>query len=293
MSGDKWPEIEPPEELVLSPWGRGRVITVSHQETSPPPPIVDIVVVNYKTPDLLTDFRRSVAAHTESYYTTLTVVDVCPDNIYDPVEPLGNFFYLALKENLGYAQACNIGAQIGFGDVLLLANADTLLSDGLLECAEQLMAHDDWGVLGPRQVNEHGLITAGGIFGTEQSIGQRGWNETDMGQYSDVREDAKTVSGSLYFIKRTLWDELTQCPLYQEAEPGAVGAFLHTPHYYEETFCSYHARAHGKKCVYYGPVQMTHLWHRASVHGGWADQQFQPSLEMYRRACEIHGIEHE
>lgn len=270
------------------------MITVSHQETSPPPPWTNIVVVNYKTPDLLEDFIRSAVKFAPSNRTTLTVVDICPERHIDPGVDCG-LLYIPLKENVGYAQACNIGAQgqDGNGEVILLANADTLLSDGFEECIDQLMTHDDWGVLGPRQVNEHGLITAGGIFGTEQSIGQRGWNDADMGQYSDVREDAKTVSGSLYFIKRTLWDELTQCPLYQEAEPGAVGAFLHTPHYYEETFCSYHARAHGKKCVYYGPVQMTHLWHRASVHGGWADQQFQPSLEMYRRACEIHGIEHE
>jgi len=39
------------------------------------------------------------------------------------------------------------------------------------------MRHAEWGVLGPRQTNDQGLIVAGGIFGTETSIGLRGWNE--------------------------------------------------------------------------------------------------------------------
>lgn len=261
--------------------------------------ITNIVVVNYKTPDLLNDFIRSVQDNVDPYQTTLTVVDVCAENLFIPEEHLGGarpaYLYVPLTENVGYGRACDIGAEChgGSGEVILLANADTLLSEGFQECVDQLMAHDDWGVLGPRQVDENNRITAGGIFGTEQHIAQRGWNEADFGQYNDVRDDAKTVSGSLYFIKRSLWQEMTECPLYQEAQPGATGAFLHTPHYYEETFCSYHARAHDKKCVYYGPVQMTHLWHKASPHGGWADRQFEASLEMYRQACDIHGIPHE
>jgi GT2 family glycosyltransferase len=76
----------------------------------------------------------------------------------------------------------------------------------------------------------------------------------------------------------------------QQYQPGSIGAFINTPHYYEETCCSYHARAHGYKIVYYGAVKMTHLWHRASEHGGWADKQTEISKAMMRDFCALHSI---
>lgn len=247
---------------------------------------VDVVVVNYKTPDLLQDFIASYEAH-KFPGCHLTIVDVSPDA---PALYPHEHTYISKNENIGYARACNLGAQMGHNDVILLANADTLLSAGFVECYDALVANEDWGVLGPRQVNTQGRITAGGIFGTDTNIGQRGWNDEDLGQYSDVREDAMSVSGSLYFIKRTLWCELTQCHFMQDSFPGIEGAFIPTPHYYEETCCSYHARAHGYKIVYYGPVQMVHHWHAASEHGGHADRQVDVSKMMMRTFLGSHDI---
>jgi hypothetical protein len=119
---------------------------------------------------------------------------------------------------------------------------------------------------------------------------QRSWHESDQGQCSDIRDDALTVSGALYFIKQSLWKELTDCPLYQQYCPGTEGAFLPTQHYFEETFCSYHARAHGSRVVFYGPALMTHYWHQASPYGGWQDMKFGESQQMMREACRLHGI---
>lgn len=251
---------------------------------------IDVVVINYHTDVLLQDFIHSFKDHAQ-VGCTLTVVDVEVDqDSASLADDEWGLSWLTTRENVGYARACNLGASHGTNDVILLANADTLLSSGLEECHDALMAHDDWGVLGPRQVNERNQITAGGIFGTDRSISQRGWNEIDRGQFSDIRTDAMSVSGSLYFIKRKLWQELTDCKYMKAFQPDGVGAFLHTPHYYEETACSYHARAHGYKIVYYGPVQMTHLWHKASDHGGWADRQVEKSKHMMRQFCATHNI---
>jgi GT2 family glycosyltransferase len=251
---------------------------------------LDVVVVNYKTPDLLADFCASYQA-TKFDGCTLTVVDVTLDSPYaEQIAEEYDAEFVSFVDNVGYARACNEGAKEGVGDVILLANADTVLSAGLKECHDALLSNDGWGVLGPRQVNEHNQITAGGIFGTDRYIGQRGWNEYDVGQYNDVREDAKSVSGSLYFIKRKLWRELTDCSVMRAYQPDAVGAFIHTPHYYEETCCSYHARAHGYRIVYYGAVKMIHLWHRAHQIGSVHDHTSEQSKEMMRAFCRMHGI---
>jgi GT2 family glycosyltransferase len=253
---------------------------------------LDVVVVNFHTDELLADFAYSYAQHAWEE-CTLTVIHVQRNEIPKLFRLQIPHRSLGVVDNIGYARACNEGARYGSNDVILLANADTLLTSGLRACYEALIERDDWGILGPRQVNEQHRITAGGIFGTEQSIGQRGWNEVDVGQYSDIREDAKSVSGSLYFIKRKLWEELTSCEYMQASYPGIEGAFIPTPHYYEETCCSYHARAHGYKVVYYGPVQMVHLWHKASAHGGWADMQVERSKQMMRTFLDSHGVAHE
>jgi hypothetical protein len=143
----------------------------------------------------------------------------------------------------------------------------------------------------------YGKITAGGIFGSNRFPKQRGWGELDRGQVSDVRDDAISVSGALYFIKRDLWSLLTHCELYQDVQPvgeKAIGAFLETKLYFEETFASLHARAHGYKCVYYGPVKMIHHWHKSvETRTGWGEEQFKISQAMHREACQHHGIESE
>jgi GT2 family glycosyltransferase len=252
---------------------------------------VDVVVVNYRT---YGDLERFCDSWLEAKFEgcTLTVVDVeGAARLGDEVRSHHQIdHWINTEENCGYARACNFGAAHGTNDVILLANADTLLTPALWDCYLALRSHADWGVLGPRQVDDRGAITAGGIFGTDTNIGQRGWQELDRGQYSDVRDDAKSVSGSLYFIKRALWEELTECEVMQKAYPDIRGAFIPTPHYYEETCCSYHARAHGYKIVYYGPVQMTHLWHRASPHGGKADSHVETSKAMMREFCRMHNI---
>lgn len=254
---------------------------------------VDVVCVNYKTDDLLIKFIDSYQK-TKFPGCTLTVVDVQSPFKREETDTMAKRLggqFLAFRDNVGYGRACNAGADQGSNDVILLANADTLLTaDGLEACYEALISHPKWAVLGPRQIDADGRITAGGIFGTDRFPQQRGWAEPDHGQYSDVRTDALTVSGSLYFIKRSVWKELTECAVFQEYQPDSIGAFLQTQHYFEETFCSYHARSHGYKCVFYGPVQMVHLFHKASPHGGWADQQFGASQAMMRQACAQHGI---
>jgi GT2 family glycosyltransferase len=138
------------------------------------------------------------------------------------------------------------------------------------------------------------LITHAGIFGTNDKPALRGWKRPDDGQFDEIRDDALSVSGSAYFIKRLCWDELTNCSKYRKIAPDAVGAFLPTPHYYEETFCSYHAREHGWKVVYDGETSMVHKWHKASPVGGVAEKKHMPeSRKMFRAACDMHGITHD
>lgn len=256
---------------------------------------LDIVVVNYRTPKDLTQFLASLREHPSRRRANTTVVEVATVGREEPVHYWddGKGRTLNVRDNLGYAQACNLGASEGNGEIIAFFNADTELTAGVLDsCIDALHSHEDWAIVGPRQRDENNRLVHAGIFGTHARPVMRGWRERDRNQYREDRE-AVTVSGSAYFVKRRIWEELTYCPFYREAAPDALGAFLPTPHYYEETWCSYHAAAHDYKVVYLGSTTMIHKWHRASPVGGWAEAQMATSRSMFRAACDLHGIDHD
>jgi GT2 family glycosyltransferase len=260
-------------------------------------PGVDLVVVNYRTPTDLAAFLSSLVDAEVSVDHSLTVANVDPlagdRRVVQDWKRKVELTYLEFASNVGYATAVNRGLAAGRREVCVALNADVALRPGALEaCHGALMDHDDWGVLGPCQVDGNGRFTHAGIFGTLEAPKHRGWLERDTGQYRDVVE-AVTVSGSAYFARRSVWEELASCPVYLQVAPQAEGAFLPTQHYFEETWASYHAQAHGWKVVYFGPATMTHLWHRASPVGGEADRHMQPSREFFRQACDAHWLPHD
>lgn len=266
-------------------------------------PGIELVVVNYQTPGDLYRFMQSYVNAKIEIPNTLHVVNVEPTSddeavVRDWAREL-RFLYSKHGDNIGYGRACNHAALYPDREVIAFFNADTRLTPGVVEgCHAALMANEDWAVVGPRQINQAGKITAGGVYGTLEYPSFDGrWLALDRGQYNDVRDDCVNVSGSAYFVKRTVWDELTNCPDYLNCPEVAalkpIGAFLPTPHYYNETWTSYHAIKHGYKVVYYGPERMYHEWHRASPVGGFGEKTAKESLALFRAACDFHGIPHE
>lgn len=263
---------------------------------------IDAVVVNYRTPDDLTGFVESVLASEPQHPVRLVIANVAPlavdlaaaEDALRLATDRVSISHLPFDDNVGYAKGCNAGALGGSHDVIALFNADTRATPGVLDaCREALLSRDDWGTLGPRQTDQLGRITAGGTVGTNEAPKQRGWRQPDDGRLQDIREDAVTVSGSAYFVKRSVWQELTDCPIYRSVAPEAEGAFLPTRLFFEETFCSYHVGAHGYRNVYYGPLHMIHTWHGSiEQNESPATDLFQESQAYFRRACEAHGIAH-
>ena len=268
---------------------------------------IEMVCVSYQTPGDLVRFCDSVMAAPPKldWHLTAVNVEVRPDDS-DALSRIGhkfadhglekNFSGLNLLDNVGYGRACNLVASRSSPwdhEFLAFFNADVTLPAGAVEeCVAAMRANPEWGVMGPRQVDSRGRITHAGIFGPLDRPQHRAWRQPNSPAFGDIRE-AATVSGSAYFIRRGVWDVLTECPIYCEVAPTARGAFLPTSHYFEETWCSYHAQAHSWKVVYYGPVTIIHEWHQASPVGGWAERQFPASREFFRRACEAHGIPHD
>lgn len=269
---------------------------------------IGIVVVSYHANEDLTNFCWSLVKADPQipFSVNIQLVEVTPEELevaeglVDMLAEKATFAGITTHvDNCGYARACNDGAHwtnlIVDADTYAFFNADTEIRPGVLEhCVQTLWSDDSYAVVGPRQVTSAGNLTAAGIFGTEAHPQHRGWFEPSHdGRYQDIRPDCVTVSGAAYFIKAPVWNELRDCTLYQTADPDSYGAFLQTPHYFEETWCSYHARAHGYKVVYDGAVTMVHEWMGSTPGHHWGAQKFEESRPIFRAACDIHGIEHD
>lgn len=259
--------------------------------------LLDLVVVNYKTYRELAGFLWSYSKYHDSLVESLTVVNVAPEAMdrrivekfrEDFSELSVRMTDVDVSDNVGYGVACNLGASFGSAPILALLNADTEFEPGVLASMVDVFAKQpDVAVAGPRQVDRSNTIRHGGIFHNGTTAIQRGWNEHDYGQYCDD-EEVWSVSGSAYFVRRSVWDELTACPKYVRF-CQATGAFLPTRHYFEETWCSVHARAHGHKVMYVGSTRMIHHWNRNDPS---VQRHHQSSKTLFNAACEAHGITH-
>lgn len=264
-------------------------------------PAVDLVAVAYKAiPE--TEAMLESASLDISTPFTLTIVDnATPDPAMRPLldraasivtqNPMCvRFRVIQSRENVGYARACNLGAALGQAPYIGLLNCDIQFTLGSIETILGSFERPDYtdvGIIGPRTTTSDGKLTHGGIITNNKGRDEhRFWLMQDgPGAWDEF--DVPTVSGATYFIRRQLWEELTSCELYQQVAPAASGAFLPTDHFYEETFCSYHARAHGWRIRYQGTAHLIHEWHRSSPVGSI---QLGPAEEYFRRACAAHDI---
>lgn len=272
---------------------------------------IDICVVSYRTPNDLSGFCASLIANPPSVPYTVRIYNVSPQArdlveaqhyvqlfrcqpLCERAEEIGS------EANVGYGTAVNTCAKRGKKKVFVAFNADVAITEGSLDSIyEAMMANPTWGVVGPRQIESRmGTITHGGIVGPPDRPRFRTWHTHTSG-FDDVLDDVPTVMGAAYFVNRACWDELCQCQPYQEFvihnfDTFNFGAFLPTKLYYEETFCSYHARQHGWKVVYFGAVTIVHEWHRSIQEHMTPDEDslvIHDSQLVFRKACAaVHGM---
>jgi len=259
--------------------------------------MIDLCVVNYNTRPLLQRLLNTLHSDYQPDVWNLYLADNdSPDDSCEwALRNISNYHYTDFirNKNIGYSAAVNDLARLGSGDIIAILNADVWMKTADVSSMQAFFdKNSDIHISGPKQRDEDGYITHAGIVGTNIKPVMRGWKEFDPKdqKYRDVT-DCVTVSGSAYFIRREVWEAMTSNKEYLSIVPSAVGAFLPTPHYYEETWCSYFARHLGYNVVYNGQVSIGHSWHKSSPLNGEADKKFKVSQKIFRDACDALGIE--
>lgn len=123
--------------------------------------MVSVVIVNYNTFQITCDCIDSVIRYTKKVPCEVIVVDnASPKD--DPDQFLVRFPSIKLiksKENGGFAKGNNQGIQAAKGEIILLLNSDTVLTeDSISIAANHLSRHNDIGALTVRLVYPDGKL---------------------------------------------------------------------------------------------------------------------------------------
>lgn len=177
-------------------------------------------------------------------------------------ENLTNKHIILIKnsENRGFPGGNNVGIKFALEffdpDYILLLNNDTMVDENFLgELIKNGDSRDDVGILGPKIYfydEPQTIWSAGCKISWKLSRGiQIGTNETDEGQYDEIKE-VEYVSGSAFLIKT---ETIKRIGLMDE------DYFL----YFEESDWTLRANQEGFKSLY---VPTSHIWHKVSRSGG-------------------------
>jgi GT2 family glycosyltransferase len=107
---------------------------------------VSVIIINYKTENLIINAISSVFEHTKDVSYEIIVVD---NNSNDNSQMLlTNKFddkigYIPLKENIGFGKANNVGAKISNGKYLFFLNSDTILLNNSIKILSDFLENNE------------------------------------------------------------------------------------------------------------------------------------------------------
>lgn len=105
---------------------------------------ISIIIINYKSPELVLDCLSSVYAQTPK--TSFEVIVVDNNSEDNSKEQIINRFpdvtWLQMDYNSGFARANNAGIKVSKGEHILLLNSDTIILDGAIDKVVSLISKD-------------------------------------------------------------------------------------------------------------------------------------------------------
>lgn len=120
--------------------------------------LISVVIINYNTFDITCNSIRSVIAHTNNAAYEIILVDNASTKD-DPdafLELFPNITLVKSKENGGFAKGNNLGIQHAKGDIILLLNSDTIVTDDSISTAAVLLQEHPNYVLSTKLTYEDG-----------------------------------------------------------------------------------------------------------------------------------------
>lgn len=175
-------------------------------------PRVSVIIPNYNGLNYLPTCLEALRRQTYRDYEVILVDDASHDDslawtrVHFPEVRL-----VALERNSGMAAACNRGAAIAQGEILVMLNSDTEAEPGWLEAlVRTLDEHPRAGAAASKMLlfdRRDTLHTAGDMMGKDGIPRNRGVWERDEGQYDAALEVFGGCGGGVAY-RRTAWEEV-------------------------------------------------------------------------------------
>ncbi len=225
---------------------------------------VAVVIVHYRTPELLRDCIASVLPEIDAQQDLIIVVDnASDDGSLELLRTISGIVLIESNRNLGFAGANNLGVGHVQAERYLLLNPDTVARPGALgTLMEFLDSHPDAGMVGPRLEYPDGMAQLS-AFGYPNPVGEllRGAAVGPLdrllkrfnviGPIGEQAHKADWLAGACLLVRREIFD--------------AVGLLDdHYFMYFEEVDFCRRAAAAGHTCWYLPAAHVVHLVGRAS-----------------------------
>ncbi len=233
-------------------------------------PVVSIVIVHYRTPDLLANCLAQIGAAQVAIPCEVLIVDNAPlDDAAEKVARAHGARYLCSERNVGYGRAVNRGMEAARGRYYLILNPDVEIRPGSVEAlAAYLDAHPSAGLCGPKLFSPDGSLQysartfytlkiillrrtpIGRLFPRARALREHLMQDWD---HADVREVDWMLGGAIMVRREAV------------ADVGGMDArfFL----YFEDVDWCSRMHRRGWRVVYVPHAEMVHAHQRISAHG--------------------------
>lgn len=214
-----------------------------------PAPHASIVIPVYNQVEHTVCCLRALAEHPPSVAVEVIVVDDgSSDDTALLLPQVADLRYHRRAANGGFIAACNDGAALARGHMLVFLNNDTVPQPGWLDALlETFSQHANVGLVGAKLVYPDGLLQeAGGWVFSDGSAANRGRFESPDHPRFNHAMDVDYCSGAAILLPKPLFDGLG----------GFDDQFR--PAYYEDTDLAFKVRGAGKRVMYQPRAVVVH-----------------------------------
>ena len=164
-------------------------------------PLASVVIPNYQGAECILDCIESVLKTSGEDIEIIVVDNASPDKSAEIIRRgFPTVKLIQLESNVGYGEACNIGARNSLGAYLIFLNNDTIVQEGWLRELVSSLRDDNIGAVCSKVVlpgTPETIDSCGGVSDIYGFAWSRGKGEIDRSQYDDSRECFYAVGSSL------------------------------------------------------------------------------------------------
>ena len=241
-------------------------------------PLVSLVIPNWNGAPHLPACLNALRAQTLRDFEVIVVDNASTD---DSVERLARDYpeaqVIRLDRNYGFTGACNAGLRAAQGNYLILLNNDTEAApDWLVEVVAAFERHPEAGMVASKMLlfdRRRILHTAGDVFKTDGTPGNRGVWEEDRGQFDEG--PVFSANGGSAAYRRAMLDQI---------------GLLDEDFFYscEDVDLAWRAQLAGWQCVY---APRAVVYHKLSASGGGTTASFYDGRNfLYLLAKDVPGF---